>query len=82
MQPSAGASSGSSLISRRVSLIQRAMHQTVRITPTTVNSMNVVMPTSASVMPTAVSSGRMLGPGEVDLLADGRDLGVERAHET
>ncbi len=40
------------------------------------------MPTSASVMPTAVSTGRTVGPGKVDLLADRRDLGVERAHET
>ena len=48
----------------------------------TVSSMNVVMPTSASVIPTAVSSGRIARAGEVDLLADGRDLGVERAHET
>ena len=44
--------------------------------------MNVVTPTSASVMPTAVSSGRIDRPGKVDLLADRRDLGLERAHET
>ena len=48
----------------------------------TVSSMNVVMPTSVSVMPSAVSTGRIDGPGRWISSPDGRDLGVERAHET
>ncbi len=40
------------------------------------------MPTSMSVMPTAVSTRQDARPGKVDLLADRRDLWVERAHET
>ena len=54
----------------------------MRITPATVNSMNVVTPTSASVMPSSGQQRQDRRAGEVDLLADGRDLGIEGAHET
>src|SRR5262249_14822301 len=56
-------SSGSSSMSRRVSLIQRTVQPTVRIAPTTVSSMKVVIPTSVSVIPTAVRIGTTEGPG-------------------
>ncbi len=50
-------------MSWRVSLIQRQMQPIVSSTPITVSSIIVVMPTSASVIPTAVSTGRIDGPG-------------------
>ena len=41
----------------------------------------VVTPTSATVMPTRQQQRLDAAAGEVDLLAGGRDLGIERAHE-
>ena len=43
-------------------------------------SMNVVMPTIASVMPTALSSGMRLGPGRWISSPTGGALVVVRAH--
>ena len=48
----------------------------------TVNSMNVVTPTSASVMPTRGEHGRIVGPGRWISSPTGGTLGIERAHET
>ena len=49
----------------------------------TVERMNIVVtPTSASVTPTRRQHRQDARAGEVDLLADRRHLGVERAHET
>ena len=41
-----------------------------------------VSPTMKHVMPIVSRNGWIDGPGEVDLLADRRDLGIQRAHET
>ena len=48
----------------------------------TVSSMNVVMPISASVIPSAVSTGRIDGPGRWISSPAGGGVGLERAHDT
>ncbi len=61
--PPRAQSSGSSSTSRRVSLAHATTQPIVRTAPITLSSMNVVRPISSSVMPTAVSTGRTVGPG-------------------
>ena len=58
------------------------MQTIARMPPTMVRNHVVVTPTSATVIPTAVSSGISDGAGEVELLADRRGvvLGIG-AHE-
>ena len=74
-------SSGSSSISRRVSMIQRITHTIVRIEPPTTRIRLIVMPTTRECDPGGRQQRQDRRAGEVDLLARGRDLGVERAHE-
>src|SRR3954464_6998655 len=50
-------------MSRRASRIQRAVTHSGRIPPAIVRPMNVVTPTSATVIANASKSGSMLGPG-------------------
>ena len=50
-------------MSRRVSRIQRTMQASVRMPPTIEKNHVSVTPTRISVIPTAVSSGRIGGPG-------------------
>ena len=56
-------------MSRRESPIQRHTHTMVSSPPATERIQYVVTPTSASVIPAAVSSGRIEGPGRWTLLA-------------
>ena len=68
-------------MSRRVSRIQATITPTVRIAPAMTRKTLVVTPTSATVMPDREQHRLDAAAGEVDLLAGGRDLGLERAHE-
>ena len=68
-------------VAPRTSRIQRTSVTTNRITPTTLTIQNVVMPTIASVMPTALSSGIRLGPGRWISSPAGGASCLVRAHQ-